>query len=228
MRYTVRIIVCFVLSAAIVVISALLFLKEQHFYSILLFILAAVILWLSYRMFVKQNKAFYRFVEDVRYRDFTRSYASHKGSYETRKQHAAFNELNTAYRSISAERESNVLYLQRILELINTGILTYDINNGDITWMNDAFRQLFNIPQIKNVEWISKRHPYLYNALNGVEIGESKVIEVPIGLNSVKVLANLSGFQSEGKTYKLFALQNRHFRRNRIYSMETLAERNDP
>lgn len=208
MRYIVRIVVHFIIAIAIISLAIFLFQNGHLLYSIFSLVLAAISIWLLFQPIIKREKEFYQFVEDVRYRDFTRNYATQKGSYELRKQHKAFNELNSAFRTISAERETHFIYLQRILEMINTGILTYDIDSGEITWLNDAFKQLFGIPQIKNIEWISSRNPRLYEALNEVEFGESKIIDVPIGLNSVKVLTNLSSFQAEGRHYKLFAFQN--------------------
>lgn len=208
MRYTVKLILYFIIVFMLVGAATLLFLKEQYLYSILILPLSIIILWVPFRSLAKRSKEFYQFVEDVRYRDFTRSYHTKKGSAELRKQHLAFNELNVAFRTISAEREAHFIYLQRILEVVNTGILTYETQSGEITWINEAAKQLFRIPQIKNVAWISSRSPYLYSALEEIGIGESKIIDIPIGLNSVKVLTNLSNFQLEGKLYKLFAFQN--------------------
>lgn len=208
MRYTIKLLLYFIIALVLIGASILCYLQDLQLYAILVLLLAAIVLWLPFQSSIKKNKEFYQFVEDVRYRDFTRNYSTRKNSFDVRKQHRAFNELNEAFRTISAERESHFIYLQRILEMVNTGILTYEAESGEITWINEATKQLFSIPQVKNIEWINSRNPYLYNALNEVEIGESKIIDVTIGLNSVKVLTNLSGFQSEGKFYKLFAFQN--------------------
>lgn len=208
MRYIIKIIAYFILTLAIAGVAIFLFLKGQPLYATLLLIVAIFIIWLPFQSLARRDKEFYQFVEDVRYRDFTRSYSTRKGSFELRKQHQAFNELNEAYRTISAQRETHFIYLQRILEMVNTGILTYDAESGDITWINEATKQLFGIPQIKNIEWINNRNKYLYDTLGEIEIGESKIIDIPIGLNAVKVLTNLSCFQSDGKLHKLFAFQN--------------------
>ena len=208
MRYTLKLILWFVIVFALISIGILYFLKNEYLYSSLILLLAFFTFWIPFRSLAKRNKEFYQFVEDVRYRDFTRNYHTQKGSFELRKQHEAFNELNEAFRTISAERESHFIYLQRILEMVNTGILTYEAKSGKITWINEATKQLFSIPQIKNIEWISSRNPYLFSALSEIEVGDSKIINIPIGLNSVKVLTNLSSFQLDGKLYKLFAFQN--------------------
>ncbi|MDR0661108.1 MAG: HAMP domain-containing histidine kinase [Prevotellaceae bacterium] len=208
MRYIIKILAYFILTLAIVGFAVFLFQKNQPLYASLSLAAAAIIIWLPFRSLAKRDKEFYQFVEDIRYRDFTRNYDIRKGSPELQKRHKAFNELNEAYGAISAERETHFIYLQRVLEMVSAGILTYDINSGEIIWINEATKQLFGIPQIKNIEWINSRNKYLYDALSEIEIGESKIIDIPIGLNSVKVLTNLSGFQSDGKFYKLFAFQN--------------------
>lgn len=208
MRYTLTLICYFTTALALIGIAIFCLLNDKYLYAVLLLLPAAVIFWMPFQSLAKRNKEFYQFVEDVHYRDFTRSYSIQKGSSELRKQHKAFNDLNKAFRTISAERESHFIYLQRILEMVNTGILTYETESEDVTWINEATKQLFGIPQIKNIEWINSRNSCLYNALNEIEVGESKIIDVPIGLNNIKVLTSLSSFQSEGKLYKLFAFQN--------------------
>ena len=188
--------------------AAYFFTSESYFYMVLCLLTAATFIWLPYRYQRKQQTELDEFVEAVRYRDFTRSYPTTKKTYETRKRHAAFNELNAAFRTISVERETSSHHLQRILELVSTGILAYDANDGSVTWMNEAFRQTFNIPLVKNIEWLKDRVPDMYAELIDMKIGEGKVINVVVGMSSIKALVSYSSFQTEDKVYKLFAFQN--------------------
>ena len=41
-----------------------------------------------------------------------------------------FNEINTTFKVISKEKETQYQYLQKILELVDTGILSYEEESG--------------------------------------------------------------------------------------------------
>ena len=43
-----------------------------------------------------------------------------------------FNEINTTFKVISKEKETQYQYLQKILELVDTGILSYEEQNGEV------------------------------------------------------------------------------------------------
>ncbi len=207
MRYALKIFVYLLLAFGFICGAAILAVHEQWTYAVLMVIPVVIIFRILYGKLANQQKELDDFVEDVRYRDFTRSYGI-KGSDERKRRHKAFNELNVAFRSISGEREMQLHYLQRILEMVDTGILAYEMETGRITWMNESFRQILRIPQVKNMSWLQNRNPELYNALNSLKLGEQRILEVNNGNSTLKMLASLSTFQSDGYTYKLIAFQN--------------------
>src|SRR5688500_17203167 len=91
------------------------------------------------------------FVESVRYRDFSRHYTTKKGSLSTRTLHGHFNEIMDILKTISREKETQYQYLQNILQLVDTGILSYEEHEGQIVWMNDSLKKLLLIPYLKNI-----------------------------------------------------------------------------
>ena len=68
-----------------------------------------------------------------------------------------FNEINSTFKIISKERETQYQYLQKILELVDTGILSYDSKDGDMMWMNESLKKLLNIPYLKTIHSLEKR-----------------------------------------------------------------------
>jgi hypothetical protein len=42
---------------------------------------------------------------------------------------------------ISREKEMQYVYLQKILELVDTGIISYETETGELNWMNDTFKE---------------------------------------------------------------------------------------
>jgi C4-dicarboxylate-specific signal transduction histidine kinase len=94
------------------------------------------------------------------------------------------------------------------LELVNTGILAYDIETYDTLWINDSFKAMFQIPYVKNINWLQKRHPTLYEELKEIQLGENRLTTINAGNRTIKTLSNASTFQTGGKTYMLIAFHN--------------------
>ena len=146
------------------------------------------------------------FIEAVQYRDFSKKYPENGGS-KNRFYHG-FNTVTNAFLALNREKEAQQQYLKRMLEVVNTGILSYDTETMDTLWMNDALKAMFTIPYIKNISWLEKRNKNLYDALVEIPLGLSRLITINTGNRSVKTLTNASTFQTGGKTYKLIAFHN--------------------
>ena len=100
------------------------------------------------------------------------------------------------------------MYLQKILELVDTGILSYEHNEGDVMWMNESLKKLLNIPYLKTIHSLEKRDEVLFNEIIAIKPGENKVVSITTDKNSLKVLLSATAFQTDGKVYKLLAFQN--------------------
>jgi signal transduction histidine kinase len=149
-----------------------------------------------------------QFVESIHYRDFSRYFDVKQAPVELQSLRQGFNEINTTFKHISRERETQYQYLQKILELVNTGILSYEHKSGDISWMNEAFKTMLGIPYLKTIHSLDRRDANLYQEIQNLRPGENKVITVTKDSNSFKTLMAATAFQTDGKIYKLIAFQD--------------------
>jgi two-component system nitrogen regulation sensor histidine kinase NtrY len=78
-----------------------------------------------YRFQRKAHDELGQFVESVHYRDFSRYFDVRHGTNEIKTLRKGFNEINTTFKVISKEKETQYQYLQKILELFYTGIMSY-------------------------------------------------------------------------------------------------------
>ncbi len=98
-----------------------------------------------------------QFVEGVQYRDFSRHFDVKHAPAEVQSLRKGFNDINSAFKVISLERETQYQYLQKILELVDTGILSYEIETGNVVWMNESLKKLLKIPYLKTIQSLDKR-----------------------------------------------------------------------
>ena len=149
-----------------------------------------------------------QFVESIHYRDFSRHFDVRKAPTELKPLGKGFNEINTTFKLISRERETQYHYLQKILELVDTGILSYENETGETGWINEAFKKLIGIPYLKTIHSLEKREEALYKEIIKLKPGESKIITITRNQQLVKILITASVLRSDDKIYKLIAFQN--------------------
>lgn len=174
-------------------------------------LLAPLIIYQVIDFFRFQQKAqdeLNQFVESVHYRDFTRYFDVKHAPAELQPLRKGFNEINTTFKVISKEKETQYQYLQKILELVDTGILSYDIEDGTVVWMNESLKKLLQLPYLKTIQSLERRDKEMYEAITALPLGENKVVSAHLEKGNLKILLSATAFQTEGRKYKLIAFQN--------------------
>lgn len=161
-----------------------------------------------YRFNKKAQEEVKQFVESVHYRDFSRYFDVNHAPLELQPLRQGFNEINTTFKTMSRERETQYQYLQKILEMVDTGILSYNTESGEVVWMNEGFKKLLGIPFLKTIESLQKRDEYLYGEVVQLKNGDSKIVSLIKDKSTFKALMSATAFQTEGRIYKLVAFQN--------------------
>ncbi|MDO5970842.1 HAMP domain-containing sensor histidine kinase [Flavivirga aquimarina] len=175
----------------------------------LLMAIIAVFSFLNlYRFIMKRFAEMDDFFESVKYRDFSRWFNETSGSQDIRTLHKGFNEVNKTINAINYEKEAQHLYLQKILELVDTGIIAYNIESGEVLWGNDAFKNILNVPSLKTIHFIKDRKPDLYKIIFENNYAKGDDITINIDNEKVKILISSSVFLIENINYKLIVLQN--------------------
>src|SRR6476660_2503783 len=158
-----------------------------------------------YKFHKKAQEEVEQFVESVHYRDFSRYFDVKHAPLELQPLRKGCNEINTTMKVISKEKETQYQYLQKILELVDTGILSYEMETGEVVWMNESLKKMLQLPYLKTIHSLSKRDWHLYHEIMALPLGENVITTVHLDKSSFKVLLSATAFQTEGKKYKLIA-----------------------
>jgi two-component system, NtrC family, nitrogen regulation sensor histidine kinase NtrY len=188
--------------------SSYILVREWYVYLPLILPVVAYQLVELYRFQRKTQAELAQFVESVHYRDFSRYFDVKHAPLELQPLRQGFNEINSTFKVISKEKETQYQYLQKILELVNTGILSYEEEDGKILWMNEPLKNMLQLPYLKTIHSLSKRDAGLYKDIISLRPGESSIGTAHLERNTFKVLLSATGFQTDGKVYKLIAFQN--------------------
>jgi two-component system, NtrC family, nitrogen regulation sensor histidine kinase NtrY len=174
-------------------------------------LLSTAVIWLTIDLFIMMKKTqeeVQDFAEAVKYREFSRSFNLKDAPIEVKKLRKGFNDINSAFRVISRERETQYQYLQQILELVDIGILSFDLETGDQQWMNMAFKKMLDLPYLKNIHALQKRDPSLLEEIMAIRPGESRIVNLHSDNRMVKAVMVCTIFQTGPNSNKLIAFQN--------------------
>lgn len=182
--------------------------NKNHFtYLLLLVPIILYQLFLIYRNQLLLYKELDQFAQALHYRDFSRNFNTGYNS-ELKPLYENFNKISRLFQQVSRDKETQYQYLQKILELVNTGILSYESDSREVIWMNESLKNMLDMPYIKNLHSLVKRDENLYQAIVSLRPGESKITTILSKKLSVKILLSATAFQTNGIRYQLIAFQN--------------------
>jgi signal transduction histidine kinase len=148
------------------------------------------------------------FFEAVKYRDFSRWFPEDRGPKDIRFLYTGFNEINRTIKEINAQNEAQYVYLQKILEMVDIGIMAYNLESGDVLWSNESFGETLDIPSFKNIRFVENRKPELFNIIFETYHREPNSISIALQNETIKILISDTVFQVDDDAFKLIVIQN--------------------
>lgn len=174
-------------------------------------ILGLVIIFLiadTYNFVKRRFVAMDDFFEAVKYRDFSRWFPEDRGPKDIRFLYTGFNEINRTIKEINVKNQAQYVYLQKILEMVDIGIIAYNLETGDVLWSNDSFGEILDVPSFKNIRFIESRKPKLFNTIFETYHREPNSISIALQNESIKILISDTVFQVDEEAFKLIVIQD--------------------
>lgn len=182
---------------------------KSYFIGVGAFLIFIVILIYEFFRFLSRRfEVIDDFFESVKYKDFSRLYLEENKSKDIKRLYTGFNTVNRVVREINSEKETQYLYLQKILELIDIGILAYNIESGKVLWANESIQNTLDFPSFKNIRFVVSRNPEVCQLLFETDYSKPTAVEIKVHKENSKVLLSNSIFKMENKSYKLIVLHN--------------------
>lgn len=148
------------------------------------------------------------FFEAVKYRDFSRWFPEDRGPKDIRFLYQGFNEINRTIKEINSQNQAQYVYLQKILEMVDIGIIAYNLETGDVLWSNDSFSDILDLPSFKNIRFVENRKSDIFNTVFETYHREPDSISIALQNESIKILISDTVFQVDDDAFKLIVIQN--------------------
>jgi two-component system nitrogen regulation sensor histidine kinase NtrY len=197
---------CFMFLALLLAVYGIL--KQIYWIELIAFPAVIYLLYNYYLYHKKAEEEVQQFVESVHYRDFTRYFDVKHAPAELQLFRSGFNDINNTFKNISKEKETQFLHLKSILEIVDTGIFSYEVNHGEVLWMNESLKHLLQIPYLKSIDSLQKRNENLYQEIIKLQPGQKVVTTIVKDNLNCKVLLSATVFTIDQLHYKLIAFQN--------------------
>ena len=195
-----------ILLVLVAFIGITMFLNDNSY--LLAFILFAILLFQTYNLIEygnTTNKKITRFLESIRYADFSSSFTKDSPLGKSFKEmNMSFNEVINAFKKTRAEKEEQMLFLQIMIQHINTGIISFD-HTGKIGVINGAAKQLLKIPQFKDIYDFGKLSKDLLDKILQIKPGGSFSIKINHDLH---LNFQSASFKMGGVSWTLLSFQN--------------------
>ncbi|WP_298893415.1 HAMP domain-containing sensor histidine kinase [uncultured Psychroserpens sp.] len=182
--------------------------KDQTVYSVIIGIGLLYLLINTYTFIKRRFVAMDDFFEAVKYRDFSRWFPEDRGPKDIRFLYTGFNEINRTIKEINSQNQAQYVYLQKILEMVDIGIIAYNLETGDVLWVNDSFGEILDMPSFKNIRFIENRKPELFNTIFETYHREPNSISIALQNESIKILISDTVFQVDDDAFKLIVIQD--------------------
>ncbi|MFC3415386.1 sensor histidine kinase [Algoriphagus hitonicola] len=151
------------------------------------------------------NQKLARFLDSIRFADFSSSFTSDsKMGTSFREVNKAFNEVMEVFKQTRAEKEEQMLFLQVIIQHINTGIISFN-SEGKIGVINNAAKHLLQIPQFRNISDLGRLSPDLLKEVT--EMKPSQRLSFKVN-PSITLIIQSTSLKMGGQSWTLLSFQN--------------------
>ncbi|MDE1191908.1 MAG: HAMP domain-containing sensor histidine kinase [Arachidicoccus sp.] len=196
-----------VILAATAIAAALLFIFHYNLAGSIITVIFFITVLFLYKIIKDIYRDFADFVEALRYRDFSQRFSVEHSPKHLKIFRSGFNTIAEEYKKLSFEKTAQFHYLQNVLEMVDTGIMAYDIASGEVIWINQLMKDYLRPPSLKNIQLLKKYAPKIFAEIVAMPVKEQKVITVTRPEDELKLLLAASTFSAQEKTFKLIAVQ---------------------
>jgi len=151
------------------------------------------------------NRKLALFLDSVKYSDFATTFSvDNKLGNSFKNLNKSFNLVLEAFKNTRISTEENLQYLHRIVEHVDTGLISFD-EEGKVEVINGIASNLLGVRRIREMRELKKENIDLYNAIWDIPVGKRNLFQIN---ENIHLSIRATQFTKRGKFIKLIALHN--------------------
>lgn len=191
-------------------ICCLFFLESRDYSWIYIGFLAGMAIFQVYRLirYIEQTRIdMTRFLEAIRYEDFSQVLRARGEGRVQEELFDAFNEIFKNFQQAKTETETQYRYLQTIVQHVGIGLLTFR-TDGTVELINNAAKRLLGCSHLRMIQDLSSTSPELENILFNISSGRTELIKIDHDDSLKQLIIYGNEFIMREKKYKIVSIQN--------------------
>jgi two-component system nitrogen regulation sensor histidine kinase NtrY len=155
----------------------------------------------------RTNRNIRFFFDSVKNDDSNLTFPVDNKSGSLRELHQSMNNVNQQIQNLKIENQQQEQYFQKILELLATGIITYD-NKGFIHHANSAAKKLLTLEILTHLQQIERVDINLLRTVHNLKPYERHLIAVNTEQGEIQLLLKSTTFGTSGNELTILSIQD--------------------
>lgn len=164
---------------------------------------------IAYLIFYLQriNRDLTRFLFAFKHEDSTIAFNEKLNDSSFKALHHGFNNVLNSFERIKLEKEKDYIFFQNAIEHIGIGILSFN-ENGNILLSNQAFKNLFCLYMLRDIDQLMKIDAGLPEIIKGMNNGEQELIKVLIRNKLIHLSIRSTEFMLGNESVRIISFQD--------------------
>ena len=155
----------------------------------------------------RTNRHLTRFLDSIKYSDFTQTFARHAGGKSFAQLNAAFNEVILKFQQTRTEKEEQYRYLNTVVQHVGIGLISFQ-TDGAVELINTAFRKILQIPNLININDLKSTSPALVETMFKLKAGQNDLVKLNLNNELIQLAVYATEFRQRQTNFKLVSIQN--------------------
>ncbi|MBN2345979.1 MAG: GHKL domain-containing protein [Candidatus Aminicenantes bacterium] len=160
-----------------------------------------------FRYIDRSNRGLVRFLQAVRYHDFSLSPGIEGLGGSFTELNAAFREISGQFQRAREEKEEQYRYLQTVVQHIAVGLLSVRAD-GCVDLLNNAAKRLLRLPHLRRISDLPPQFAPLRAEIEHLRPGEKSLLRLDFSDEELQLSLAAIEFKLRGQLFKLVSLQN--------------------
>jgi nitrogen fixation/metabolism regulation signal transduction histidine kinase len=153
------------------------------------------------------NRDLTRFLFAFKHEDSTMLFKAKQNDSSFKALYTGFNNVLDSFQRIKLEKEKDYIFFQNAIEHVGIGILSFN-ENGNILLSNQAFKNLFNLFFIKDIEQLKVIEPGLPDTIRLMNNGKQELLKVLINNKLIHLLIRSTDFRLMNESVRIISFQD--------------------
>ena len=155
----------------------------------------------------RTNRNIRFFFDSVRNDDSNLTFPVDNKSGSLKELHLSMNSVNHQIQQLKIENRQQEQYFQKILELLATGIITYD-NKGFIHHANSAAKRLLSTEVLTHLQQLERIDRKLYSTISNIKPFERRLVAVNTNQGEIQLLLKSTSFGRDENELIILSVQD--------------------